>query len=118
MATAGDSGMLALIRWVHTAIYLVMAAATFVLLYAGITGATGPWLWVALVLVAIETVVFAGNGMKCPLTAMAVRYGATSGRVFDTFLPERATRYTFRFFGTVMVIGLLLLAARWAGFIA
>ena len=115
MAAPGDGRMLSLIRWVHTAIYLVMAASTFVLLHAALTGATGPWLWGALVLLAIETVVFVGNGMKCPLTAMAVRYGATSGRVFDTFLPERATRYTFRFFGTVMVIGLLLLAARWWG---
>lgn len=111
----GDSRMLALIRWIHTAIYVVMAASTFVLLYAGLTGATGWWLWVALVLLAIETVVFVGNGMKCPLTAMAVRYGAASGRVFDTFLPERATRYTFRFFGTIMAIGLILLAARRSG---
>lgn len=114
----GDARMLALIRWVHTAIYLVMAASTFVLLYAGLTGATGPWLWVALVLLAIETAVFVGNGMKCPLTAMAVRYGATSGRVFDTFLPEPVTRYTFRFFGTVMAVGLLLLAARWLGLLS
>jgi hypothetical protein len=107
--------MLAAIRWVHTAIYIVMAASTFVLLYAGLTGATGIWLWFALGLLAIETVVFVGNGMKCPLTALAVEHGATSGRVFDTFLPERATRYTFRFFGTIMVIGLALLAARWTG---
>lgn len=118
MAAPEDARMLTLVRWVHTSIYLVMAASTFVLLYAGITGATGPWLWLALALLAIETVVFVGNGMKCPLTAMAVRYGATSGRVFDTFLPERATRYTFRFFGTVMVVGLLLLASRWVGVIA
>jgi len=117
MADAGDRRMLSFIRWVHTAIYLVMAVSTFVLLYAGLTGATGPWLWTALVLLLIETVVFFGNGMKCPLTAMAVRYGATSGRVFDTFLPERATRYTFRFFGTVMVVGLLLLTGRWLGLI-
>jgi hypothetical protein len=118
MAAEGSGRALTAIRWVHTVIYLVMALSTFVLLYAGITGATGPWLWVALSLLAIETVVFVGNGMKCPLTAMAVRYGATSGRVFDTFLPERATRYTFRFFGTVMVVGLVLLVVRWLGSLA
>ena len=106
---------LALVRGIHTAIYLVMAASTFVLLYAGITGARGVWLWAALGLLSIEVVVFAGNGMKCPLTALAVKYGARTGYVFDTFLPERATRYTFRFFGTLMVIGLILLAARWWG---
>lgn len=106
---------LTLVRGVHTAIYIVMAASTFVLLYAGITGSEGAWLWAALALLGIEVIVFVGGGMKCPLTAIAVKYGATTGHVFDTFLPERFTRYTFRFFGTVMVIGLLLLAARRLG---
>lgn len=106
---------LALVRFVHTAIYLVMAMSVFVLLYAGITGAAGWWLWTALTLLAVESAVFLGNGLKCPLTALAVQYGAEKGYAFDTFLPERATRYTFRFFGTLMVIGLALLALRWIG---
>ena len=106
---------LAAVRSIHTAIYVVMAAATLVLVYAGVTGASGWWLWVALGLLAVETVVFVGNGLRCPFTAMAVRYGATSGHVFDTFLPARATRYTFRVFGTLMVLGLVLLVLRWTG---
>ncbi|MGE4055999.1 MAG: hypothetical protein AB7F99_14480 [Vicinamibacterales bacterium] len=112
-----DRQKLAWIRTIHTAIYLVMAASTFVLLYAGLSGRQGPWLWAALVLLAGETVVFISAGMKCPLTPLAVKYGATTGHVFDTFLPERMTRYTFRFFGTVMATGLLLLGARWLGLI-
>lgn len=112
-----DHQWLALIRTLHTAIYLVMAVATFVILYAGITGAQGSSLWVALTLLGVEVVVFVGNGMRCPLTALAVRYGAETGYVFDTFLPERATRYTFNFFGTIMVVGLVLLLLRWAGFL-
>ena len=110
-----DSQLLTLIRAVHTTIYLVMAVSTFVLVYAGLTGAQGTWLWIALLLLVVETLVFVGNGMKCPLTGLAVRYGAEKGYVFDTFLPERATRYTFNFFGTVMVVGLGLLILRWAG---
>jgi hypothetical protein len=109
---------LALVRSVHTLIYLVMAASTFALLYAGLTGATGPWLWTAMVLLAVESVVFVGNGMTCPLTALAVRYGAEKGYAFDTFLPERVTRYTFQFFTTVMLVGLVLLALRWTGLLA
>jgi hypothetical protein len=104
-----------LVRGMHTTIYLAMAVSTFVILYAGITGAQGAWLWVALGLLGSEIVVFAGNGMTCPLTALTVKYGAPTGHVFDTFLPERLTRYTFRFFGTVMVVGLLLLVIRWLG---
>ena len=71
----------------------------------------------AMALLGVEIVVFAGSGMKCPLTALAVRYGAETGHVFDTFLPERFTRHTFRVFGTVMSVGLLLLALRWLGLI-
>lgn len=110
-----DKQLLALIRALHTAIYLVMATATFVLVYAGVTGDTGTWLWLALALLSVETVVYLGNGMRCPLTALAVRYGAETGYAFDTFLPERATRYTFNFFGTLMVMGLGLLLLRWVG---
>lgn len=110
-----DSQALALVRTVHTVIYLVMATATFVLLYAGITGVQGWWLWIALVLLGIESIVYFGNGMRCPLTAVAVHYGAEKGYAFDTFLPERATQYTFNFFGTLMAAGLLLLALRWSG---
>jgi hypothetical protein len=109
---------LALVRGIHTLIYVVMAASTFVLVYAGLTGSQGWWLWTALALLGVETVVFAGNGMKCPLTALAVRYGAEKGYAFDTFLPERATRHTFTFFGSLMLIGLVLLALRWLGVIA
>jgi hypothetical protein len=92
-----------------------MAASTFVLVYAGVTGAEGIGLWIALALLSSETVVFIGNGLRCPLTALAVRYGAEKGYAFDTFLPERATRYTFNFFGTIMVVGLGLLLLRWLG---
>ncbi len=112
MDATTDVHRLALVRGVHTAIYVVMAVSTLALLYAGITGSEGLWLWVAMVLLAIEVVVFAGSGLKCPLTAMAVRYGAKTGHVFDTFLPERFTRYTFRFFGSIMAIGLLLILLR------
>jgi len=106
---------LLLVRWIHTLIYVVMVASIAVLLYGGIAGYDGPWLWGALGLLAAETVVFLGNGLRCPLTALAVRYGAEKGHAFDTLLPERFTRYTFRFFGTLMAFGLLLMVLRWIG---
>ena len=80
-----DAQRLTLVRAIHTAIYAVMAVSTFVLLYAGLTGCGGMLLWVAMALLGVEVVVFAGSGMKCPLTALAVRYGAETGHVFDTF---------------------------------
>ena len=92
-----------------------MVIAIAVLLFAGFTGYIGLWLWVALGLLAVESVVFLGNGMRCPLTKLAVKFGAEGGYVFDTFLPERLTRYTFRFFGALMLFGLVLLCLRLFG---
>jgi hypothetical protein len=108
---------LALIRSVHTAIYLVMAASTLALVFAGVTGASGWWLGVVITLLAIESGVFVGNGFRCPLTALAVAYGAERGYAFDTFLPEPVTRLTFRIFGSLMILGLVLQTLRWAGLI-
>jgi len=110
-----DRERLAIVRIVHTVIWVVMAGSTLAVLVAGLFGLSGMWLWVALVLIAGEVVVFVGNGMRCPLTTLAVQYGAERGYAFDTLLPERFTRHTFRFFGAMLAIGLLLLLARRLG---
>ena len=105
------------VRAIHTVIYVVMAGASFAILYAGVTGVHGGWLWLACGLVAAETVVFTASGLRCPLTAIAVRNGATRLGVSDTFLPERLTRHTFHFFAPLIVLATLLLAGRalWFG---
>lgn len=114
-ARMDDAGKLRAVRLMHTIIYVVMALSTFALVYAGISGHTGPWLFVPMTLLAIEVVVFVGNGFKCPLTALAVRYGAVRGYAFDTYFPESVMRHTFWFFTSLMVLGLVLLGMRWAG---
>lgn len=113
MSAIDDRQRLSVVRWVHTVIYVVMAMSVVALLYAGIVGAQGTWLWVASFLLGSETIVFVGSGARCPLTTLAVRYGAERGHAFETFLPERVARHTFRFFGSIMVVGLLLLFLRW-----
>lgn len=109
-----DPQRLALVRAFHTIIYVVMAGSVSALLYAGVSGAGGAWVWVALALVGFEIVVFVGGGMKCPLTAIATKYGARHGH--DTFFPESITRHTLTFFGPLIAIALALLALRWLGF--
>jgi len=101
-----------LIRLLHTVIYVVMAASALVVLFAGVTGANGPWLPPALVLILIESVIFIGFGLKCPLTAVVARH-ADGAPVSDTLMPERLTRHTFKVFGPIFGIGLALLALRW-----
>jgi hypothetical protein len=110
-----DAQRLVLIRGLHTVIYVVMAGAVFGVLFASIAGVRDWWVWIAASLVAIETFIFIGSCMKCPMTALAARYGGNSG---DTFLPERLTRHTLIFFGPLIVIALMLMIARWSGFLA
>lgn len=108
-----DGQRLAVVRGVHTVIYAVMTASVLAMLYAGISGAKGAWLWLALALVAVESVVFVANGLRCPLTALVVRYTPDGRQVSDTYLPERITRYTLAVFGPLILVGLVLLALRW-----
>lgn len=104
--------ILFLIRMAHTIIYGVMAASVVGILLSAIFDYAGPWLIVALILVGIECIVFVASGMRCPLTGLARRYGAEKGYAFDTFVPEAIAKYTFRFFGALLVLGLVGLALR------
>jgi hypothetical protein len=111
-----DAQMLAAVRLVHTLIYVINAGACFVVLYAGFAGLGGWMLWVSLALVGGETAVLFANRLHCPLSAIAVRYGAReTGFFYDTFLPERMTRYTVHVFSAVVLLGLALIALRGLG---
>ena len=103
---------LALVKAVHTAFYLVQVAAILYILAAGITGKRGRYLPHAFALVAFESAVFIGNGRRCPLTALAQRWGDPKGYVGDTFFSERCTRHTFSVFGSLLALGTGLVAAR------
>lgn len=114
-----DAQMLAVIRLVHTLIYVVNAGACFVVLYAGLAGFSGLLLWVSLALVGGEAAVLFANRLRCPLSVIAVHYGAReTGFFYDTFLPERLTRYTVHFFSVVVLLGLALIALRGLGVLA
>ena len=106
-----DHTKLAIVRFLHTGIYVAMASATLYVAYCGVSGRRDRLLTIAVGLVAFEGLVFIGNGMRCPLTTLAQKYGDPTGHVGDTLFPERCTRFTFRVFGTLYAIGLILIAA-------
>ncbi len=102
---------LAIVKIVHTIIYVAMASATLYVFYCGVTGRRDRVLPLAAALVAFDGVVFFANGRRCPLTALAQKYGDPKGYVGDTLFPETCTRHTFRAFGTLYAIGLILIGA-------
>ncbi len=88
----------------------VVRRALCLLLRAELSGRRDLLLTISAALVALEGLIFLGNGLRCPLTTLAQRYGDPTGHVGDTLLPEGCTRYTFRVFGTLYVIGVILIA--------
>lgn len=58
------------------------------LLYAGFMKRTDRRVAVAAAVVGGESVIFAANGFRCPLTDVAESFGADDGSVTDIFLPR------------------------------
>lgn len=57
-------------------------------LYAGFAGRSDRRAGIAAGVVAAETLIFAGNGCRCPLTQVAERLGTEHGSVTDIYLPR------------------------------
>jgi hypothetical protein len=57
-------------------------------LCSGVSGRTDRRAAAAAAVVAGESLVFAANGFRCPLTRLAERLGAESGSVTDIWLPR------------------------------
>lgn len=104
-----------IIKLVHTIIYIVMVAAIFYILYAGFTKTYDLLLYISLALLVIETVVYFGNGKVCPFTDLAQKYGDKKGYVGDLFMPKSIADKTFYIFGSLFLLGILLLLVNLMG---
>lgn len=78
------------IKFVHTLIFFVLAACMGYILYCGLTGTQNALLAAAVAAILLEVAVYALNGLRCPLTNLALRYGDETGDDFiaDIFLPK------------------------------
>jgi hypothetical protein len=78
----------AVVKAVHTVAWASIEACVAYVLLAGLAGRTDRRVAMAAGVVAGESLVFAANGFRCPLTQLAQRYGAESGSVTDIYLPR------------------------------
>lgn len=76
------------IKAFHTLAWLSIESCVVYALHAGFAGRTDKRVGMAAAVVAGESLIFVGNGFRCPLTALAKRYGAESGSVTDIYLPD------------------------------
>ena len=103
------------VKVVHSALVFVMAAAAVTILVDGLTGRRDAWLALALAVVGAEAVVYAVNGLRCPLTRLARRLGDATGHdwLFERLLPESYVLRVAPFFAWVTLLGLLAMGFRW-----
>lgn len=78
---------LAAVKLVHTFAWFSIESCMIYVLYAGFRRRSDRRVAIAAGVVASETLVFAANGFRCPLTQIAERLGARRGSVTDIYLP-------------------------------
>jgi len=105
----------AAVKVAHSALVAVMATASLTILVDGVMGRRDLWLVLALAVVGVEGVVYAANGLRCPLTQLARWLGDPTGHdwVCERLLPERWVVRVAPFFAWVSFLGLLAMGVRW-----
>jgi hypothetical protein len=84
----GGTKRLTAIKVAHTLAWLSIESCMLYVLYAGLKGRPDRRAAVAAAVVAGESLIFAANGFRCPLTDLAEQFGAGRGSVTDIYLPR------------------------------
>ena len=100
------------IKLAHTAIWGILVAAILYILYAGIFDSVGMLAWFCIGLIFIEGIVLLLFKGKCPLTLLGYRYENNPIEGFDIFLPTWLAKNNKIIFGTLFLIGFILVVWR------
>jgi uncharacterized protein YndB with AHSA1/START domain len=84
----GSQTALRAIKAIHTLAWFSIESCMAYVLYAGFARRSDRRAGIAAAVVGAETLIFAGNGFRCPLTQVAERLGAERGSVTDIYLPR------------------------------
>jgi hypothetical protein len=76
------------IKAIHTLAWFSIEACMVYVLYAGFARRSDRRAAIAAGVVAGESLIYAANGFRCPLTDVAERLGAERGSVTDIYLPR------------------------------
>ena len=76
------------IKAAHTLAWFSIESCMLYVLYAGLKGRSDRRAAIAAAVVAGESLIFAANGFRCPLTDLAEQLGAERGSVTDIYLPR------------------------------
>jgi hypothetical protein len=84
----GSQAALQAIKAIHTLAWFSIETCMAYMLYAGFARRSDRRAGIAAAVVGAETVIFAGNGFRCPLTQVAEHLSIERGSVTDIYLPR------------------------------
>jgi hypothetical protein len=96
------------VKAIHSLIFLVLQTMILYSVYKGFRGETDRKAAAVTAVVGVECAIYAGNGFRCPLTAVAEDLGAESGSVTDIFLPKWLAANIARIYGPLFAVALFL----------
>lgn len=111
-AAGNDAAKLRAIKLAHTAIWAIMAGCILLL---PVVGMERNFVLAAVLtgVVLAECGVLAVNRCKCPLTVLAARYTGDRTDSFDIYLPLWLARHNKTVFGTLFVVGEIVVLWCW-----
>jgi hypothetical protein len=80
--------VLVAIKSIHTLAWFSIESCMLYLLYAGFVKRSDRSVALAAEVVGGESLIFAANGFRCPLSQLAESFGAEHGSVTDLYLPK------------------------------
>jgi hypothetical protein len=104
---------LGLIKAIHTAVFLSVAALIVLYTADGARRRTGRRSRVAVTVALAEAAVYVSNNQVCPLSPLAEELGAENGSVTDILLPIWISRRIPLVSGSVLVLGMILNVRNW-----
>lgn len=87
-SAGGSQAALQAVKAIHTMAWFSIEACMVYVLYAGFARRSDRRAGIAAGVVAAESLIFAANGFRCPLTQVAEHLGAERGSVTDIYLPR------------------------------
>jgi hypothetical protein len=97
------------IRLVHTLIFFFVSICILYIVYCGAVGKINTYLWLALGFVFLIGLIYAGNGLECPLATL-VHQLAGRRDVADIFFPDWFANKIMPVSTGVYVVGAALVA--------
>lgn len=111
-STQDNDGKLLLIKLFHTLIWVFFVLVIGYILHAGILDELGVLVWIAIGLIVLEGVILMLNNGSCPLTPIAARYTNKIDDSFDIFLPNWLARNNKIIFGSIWLLGVVIVIYR------